>query len=186
MKIKGITVRLPPLLLAATVFFAVMCAMTYGSTKDLIYIYIGLPLCALLIGFPLWISYTNEKQVLREAPQYLQHARLVRARQLSLTMRGNVVIVEGKILKVTGLMMNKPSYLIQDPTGQVVVKRFALPDPLVGVGANVEVLGRVFGKATNAQSLYINALTIKPISALRDAQDEAQSDSEKIRIKKLN
>jgi hypothetical protein len=67
-----------------------------------------------------------------------------------------------------------------------VVKRFALPDPLVGVGANVEVLGRVFGKATNAQSLYINALTIKPVTALRDTQDEAQVDPEKIRIKKLN
>jgi len=186
MKIKGITVRLPPLLLAATVFFAVMCAMTYGSSKDLIYIYIGLPLCAILIGFPLWISYINEKQVLRDAIQYRGHAKLVRARQLSPAMRGSIVIIEGKVLKITGLMMNKPSYLIQDPTGQVVAKRFALPDPLVGVGADVEVLGRVFGKATNAGSLYINALTIKPISAFRDVEEDVRSEPEKIRIKKLN
>jgi hypothetical protein len=186
MKIKGITVRLPPLLLAATIFFAVMCAMTYGSSKDLIYIYIGLPLCALLIGLPLWLSYLNEKQVLREAPQYRSHAKLVRARQLSPAMRGSVVLIEGKILKVTGLMMNKPSYLIQDTTGQVVAKRFALPDPLVGVGADVEVLGRVFGKATNAGSLYINVLTIKPISTFRDVEEDVQSEPEKFRIKKLN
>ncbi len=186
MKIKGITVRLPPLLLAATIFFAVMCAMTYGSSKDLIYIYIGLPLCALLIGLPLWLSYMNEKLILREAPQYRSHAKLVRARQLSPAMRGSVVLIEGKVLKVTGLMMNKPSYLIQDTSGQVVVKRFALPDPLVGVGANVEVLGRVFGKATNAGSLYINALTIKPISTFREVGEDVQSEPEKIRIKKLN
>lgn len=186
MKIKGITVRLPPLLLAATNFFAVMCAMTYGSSKDLIYIYIGLPLCALLIGLPFWLSYLNEKQVLREAPQYRSHAKLVRARQLSPAMRGSVVLIEGKILKVTGLMMNKPSYLIQDTTGQVVAKRFALPDPLVGVGADVEVLGRVFGKATNAGSLYINVLTIKTISTFRDVEEDVQSEPEKFRIKKLN
>ncbi|MEA5037896.1 hypothetical protein SDC9_32451 [bioreactor metagenome] len=186
MKIKGITVRLPPLLLAATVFFAVMCAMTFGSTRDLIYIYIGLPLCALLIGFPLWVAYTNEKQVLRDALQYRSQAKFVRARQLSPAMRGSVVLMEGKVLKVTGLMMNKPSYLIQDPTGQVVVKRFALPDPLIGVGADVEILGRVFGKAVNAQSLYINALTIKPVQTFRQTSEETQSDPEKIRIKKLN
>ncbi|HJJ42881.1 MAG TPA: hypothetical protein O0X69_01230 [Methanocorpusculum sp.] len=186
MKIKGITVRPPPILLAATVFFAVMCAMTYGSTKDLIYIYLGLPLCVLLIGLPLWISYTNEKQILRDAPKYHSQAKLIRARQLSPAMRGNIVLVEGKVLKVTGLMMNKPSYLIQDTTGQVVVKRFALPDPLVGVGADVEILGRVFSKVTNADSLYINALTIKPISTFREVSEDLQPEPEKIRIKKLN
>jgi hypothetical protein len=101
-------------------------------------------------------------------------------------MKGNIVIVEGKILKVTGLMMSKPAYLIQDPTGQVVVKRFALPDPLVGVGANVEVLGRVYSKMTNAGSLYINAMTIKPISTFREVEEEVKPEPEKIRIKKLN
>lgn len=176
---------MPPLLLAATIFFAVMCAMTFGSTRDLIYIYIGLPMCALLIGLPLWIAYANEKQILRDASQYHSQAKFVRARQLSPAMRGSVVLMEGKVLKVTGLMMNKPSYLIQDPTGQVVVKRFALPDPLIGVGADVEILGRVFGKAVNAQSLYINALTIKPVANLRQTDDEGQGQ-EKIHIKKLN
>ncbi|MCK9313468.1 MAG: hypothetical protein M0P20_05400 [Methanocorpusculum sp.] len=186
MKIKGITIRIPPILLAATVFFAAMCAMTFGSSKDPIYLYIGLPLCAVLIGFPLWISYTSEKQILRDAPKFHAHAKLIRARQLSPTMKGNIVIIEGKVLKVTGLMMNKPTYLIEDPTGQVVAKRFALPDPLIGVGANVEVLGRVVGKAVSPSTLYINTLTIKPIAAFRDVQEEGKPEPEKIRIKKLN
>ena len=186
MKIKGITIRVPPLLLAATIFFAAMCAMTFGSTNDPIYVYLCVPLCVILIGLPLWLTYTSEKQILLDTPKYHSHAKLVRARQLSSSMKGNIVIVEGKILKVTGLMMSKPAYLIQDPTGQVVVKRFAFPDPLVGVGANVEVLGRVYSKMTNADSLYINAMTIKPISTFREVEEEVKPEPEKIKIKKLN
>ena len=68
-------------------------------------------------------------------------------------MRGSIVIIEGKVLKITGLMMNKPSYLIQDPTGQVVAKRFALPDPLVGVGACVGADVRSNGRRSLAVSL---------------------------------
>ncbi|MDO5845513.1 MAG: hypothetical protein Q4Q04_01175 [Methanocorpusculum sp.] len=187
MKIKGITLRLPPLLLAATVFFAAVCAMSFGQTKDLIYISIGIPLCIILIGVPLFLAYLNEKQAASEAPGLRKMAKFVRARQVTASMKGTPVILEGKILKVTGLYMNKPAYLIQDGTGQIVVRRFALPDPLVGIGANVEVLGRVFGKVTDARSVYINASTIRPIAKLRpdEAEEPAEHEPEKIHIKKL-
>ncbi len=186
MKIKGITIRLPPLLLAITVFFAAVCAMSFGETKNMLYIYLGVPLCIILIGVPLYLMYLNEKQVLRDAPVLRKSAKFVRARQVTPAMKGTPVILEGKVLKVTGLYLNKPAYLIQDGTGQIVVRRFALPDPLVGVGANVEVLGRVFGKMTNAGAVYINALTIRPVARFRADEEEDKPGQEKIHIKKLN
>lgn len=188
MKIKGITLRLPPLLLAATVFFAAVCAMSFGQTKDMIYIYIGIPLCIILIGVPLFLTYLNEKQAAADASGLRRMAKLVRARQVTPAMKGTPVILEGKILKVTGLFMNKPAYLIQDGTGTIVVRRFALPDPLVGIGANVEILGRVFGKLTDGRSVYINAATIRPIAKLRPDETEAEAprEQEKIHIKKIH
>ena len=149
MRIRGITVRVPPLLFAVTVFFAAVCAMMFGSTKDLAYLYFGAPLCVVLICVPLAMNYLTEKQLAEQLPAMRVRAKFSRARQISPAMVGTPVIVEGKILKVTGLLMGKPAYLLSDSTGQIVVRRFALPDPLVGVGAAVEVVGTVARKITN-------------------------------------
>ena len=78
----------------------------------------------------------------------------------------------------SGLQMNKPTYIIKDASGQIVVRRFALPERLFGVGAHVEVLGTVYGKIGNERSVFINALTIIPTAA------SAPAEEEKIRIKK--
>lgn len=188
MKIKGITVRLPPILVALIVLFASVCAMSYGAEKNILYIAIGVPLCAILIIFPLFASYTNEKNALKQEPLIRNRAKYERARQITPAMRGNAVIVEGKIVRLGGLMMNKPTYIIDDGSGQIAVKRFALPDPLVGVGANVEVVGTVYAKMTNAAVPYINAVTVKPISRERTIEKEetAAAEAEKIHIKKYN
>lgn len=186
MKIKGITVRLPPILLALVVLFASVCAMSYGAEKNIMYIAIGLPLCAILIIFPLFAAYTNEKNALKQEPLIRSSAKYERARQITPNMRGTQVIVEGKIVKVGGLMMNKPVYIIDDGSGQIAVKRFALPEPLVGVGAEVEVLGTVFAKMTNASTAYINAVTVKPISRERVIEKQETAETEKIHIKKYN
>ena len=163
MRIRGITVRVPPLLFAVTVFFAAVCAMMFGSTKDLAYLYFGAPLCVVLICVPLAMNYLTEKQLAEQLPAMRVRAKFSRARQISPAMVGTPVIVEGKILKVTGLLMGKPAYLLSDSTGQIVVRRFALPDPLVGVGAAVEVVGTVARKITNGDAVYVNAVSIKPM-----------------------
>ena len=95
-------------------------------------------------------------------------------------MVGTPVIVEGKILKVTGLLMGKPAYLLSDSTGQIVVRRFALPDPLVGVGAAVEVVGTV-----------ARTVSIKPIRKFREdgskeSGEKPSAGDEKIHIKRLH
>ena len=74
--------------------------------------------------------------------------------------------------------MNTPTYIIKDASGQIVVRRFALPERLFGIGAHVEVLGTVYGKIGNERSVFINALTITPTAA------SAPVEEEKIRIKK--
>ncbi|MDO5843589.1 MAG: hypothetical protein Q4Q53_00370 [Methanocorpusculum sp.] len=186
MIIKGITVRLPPILLALVVLFAAVCAMSYGAENNIMYIAIGVPLCTILIIFPLFAAYTNEKNALKQEPLLRANAKYEKARQVTPKMRGAAVIVEGKIVKVGGLMMGKPTYIIDDGSGQIAVKRFAHPEPLVGVGANVEVLGTVFAKMTNASSAYINAVTIKPISKARAEEKEEADETEKIHIKKYN
>ncbi|WP_338095469.1 hypothetical protein [Methanorbis rubei] len=190
MKIRGITVRVPPLLFAVTVFFAAMCAMMYGSTKDWAYIYVGAPLCVLLICMPLAMNYLTEKQVLEQLPGLKARAKFTRARQISPAMLGTPVIVEGKILKVSGILMGKPVYLISDPTGQIIVRRFAHPDPLVGVGAVVEIIGTIARKISDANAIYVNAVSIRPIKQLRaDSAETTQvstESQEKIHIKKLH
>lgn len=186
MNIKGITVRIPPALLGIVVLLAAICAFCLGSTKDPLYIYLGVPLIILLIVMPLVLAYSSEKQVLRNIDAAREVAKYVRARQVTAAMRGATVIVEGKIIRVSGLYLNKPVYLIQDGTGTIVVKRFALPTPLVGPGAVVEVLGRVYGRAKGPA--FINAMTIKPIRKLHDVSEpeEEPATKEQIRIKHYN
>ena len=53
MIIKGITVRIPPLLLGLTVLFAVVCAMSFAESGEWIYVWMGVPLCIVLLAFPL-------------------------------------------------------------------------------------------------------------------------------------
>jgi hypothetical protein len=180
MKIRGITVRLPPVLSAVTVFFAAMCAMLFGATSDSVYVYFAIPLCCILIAVPLFTAYLSEKQLLQDIPSYRAKAKSVRAGQISPAMLGTTVLFEGKILRVTGMLTGKPSYLLADATGQAVAKRFAFPDPLVGTGAQVEVLGTVVRKMTNADAIYINVITIR---AVRKTQERF---AEKSRIKKLS
>lgn len=191
MRIRGITVRVPPLLFAVTVFFAAVCAMMFGSTKDLAYLYFGAPLCVVLICVPLAMNYLTEKQLAEQLPAMRVRAKFSRARQISPAMVGTPVIVEGKILKVTGLLMGKPAYLLADSTGQIVVRRFALPDPLVGVGAAVEVVGTVARKITNGDAVYVNAVSIKPIRKFREegskeSGEKSSAGDEKIHIKRLH
>ena len=186
MKIKGIILRYPPVFLAIVVLFAAICAFSFGSTKDLLYVYIGVPIVILLIVFPLLMAYINEKQIRDREPAVRAAAKFVRARQVTAAMGGKAVILEGKIVKVGGIYMNRPVYVLQDTSGQIVVKRFAMPQRLVGVGAVVEVLGYVYGKMTNRQSVYINAFTIRPIARLRsddEAGDGEEKPEEKIHIK---
>ena len=188
MRIRGITVRVPPLLFAVTVFFAAVCAMMFGSTKDLAYLYFGAPLCVVLICVPLAMNYLTEKQLAEQLPAMRVRAKFSRARQISPAMVGTPVIVEGKILKVTGLLMGKPAYLLADSTGQIVVRRFALPDPLVGVGAAVEVVGTVARKITNGDAV---AVSIKPIRKFREegskeSGEKPSAGDEKIHIKRLH
>lgn len=186
MNIGGITVRVPPLLFAVTVFFAATCAMMYGSSKDLTYLYFGAPLCIILLCVPLAMTYLTEKQMKNQLPTLRARAKFIRARQISPAMVGTPVILEGKILKVMGLAMGKPVYLLSDPTGQIIVRRLALPEPLVGVGAIVEVVGTVARKLTNADSVYVHAFSIQPVRKLRtDAEPIPQTPEEKIHIKKL-
>lgn len=186
MKIGGITVRVPPLLFAVTVFFAATCAIMYGSSKDLTYLYFGAPLCIILLCVPLAMTYLTEKQMINRLPTLRARAKFLRARQISPAMVGTPVILEGKILKVMGLSMGKPAYLLSDPTGQIIVRRFALPEPLVGVGADVEVVGTVVRKLTNADSVYVNAVSIHPVRKLRnDTETSPGTQEEKIHIKKF-
>ncbi|HJJ35690.1 MAG TPA: hypothetical protein O0X27_00790 [Methanocorpusculum sp.] len=187
MKIKGITLRIPPALLGVIVLFAAICAFCLGSTHNPLYLYLGIPMIIILIVLPLVLTYSSEKQVINNIDAARSVAKVVRARQVTAAMRGTTVILEGKILRVTGLYMNKPVYLIEDPTGTIVVKRFALPDPLVGPGAIVEVLGRVYGRAKG--SVFINALTVKPIRKIREVTDQESAEpaaKEQIHIKHYN
>lgn len=188
MKIKGITLRISPVLLGLVFLFAIVCAFSFGSTHNMGYVYFCVPIIILLIVMPLALTYTSEKQILRNLPRDRAAARFVRAKQVTASMRGTIVLLEGKIVRVSGIYMNKPVYIIEDSTGQIVVKRLALPEKLVGVGANVEVLGRVFGK--NNGAVYIIAETITPIAKFRaavPAEDEKKSEpKEKIHIKHYN
>ena len=181
MIIKGITVRIPPLLLGLTVLFAVVCAMSFAESGEWIYVWMGVPLCIVLLAFPLLLMYSNEKQVLKNKDAVRAAAHRVKAHQISSSMRGVPVIFEGEVVKISGLQMNKPTYIIKDGSGQVAVRRFALPERLFGVGAHVEVLGTVYGKVGNERSVFINALTITPtVAAVADVAEE------KIHIKKYN
>ena len=83
MRIRGITVRVPPLLFAVTVFFAAVCAMMFGSTKDLAYLYFGAPLCVVLICVPLAMNYMTEKQLAEQLPAMRVRAKFSRARQIA-------------------------------------------------------------------------------------------------------
>ena len=180
MKVKGITLRIPPLLLGVTVLFAIVCAMSFADSGEWIYVWMGVPLCIILLGFPLILMYSNEKQVLKNKDAMRAAARKVKAQQITSSMRGVPVLLEGEVVKISGINMNKPTYIIKDSTGQIVVRRFALPERLFGVGARVEVLGTVFGKVGNERSVFINALTIVPTAAAAPVEEE------KIRIKKYN
>ena len=187
MKIKGITLRVPPALVGVIILFAAICAFCLGSTHNPLYIYLGIPLILLLLILPLVLTYSSEKQVLRNIDAARAVAKYVRARQVTAAMRGTTVMLEGKILRVSGLYMNKPVFLIQDATGTIVVKRFALPDPLVGPGAIVEVIGRVYGRAKG--SVFINALTVRPIRKIRETAESESADhavTEPIHIKHYN
>lgn len=187
MKVKGIVLRYPPALLIIIVVFAFICALSFGSTKDLIYIYIGVPVVILMILLPLFLAYYNEKQVRAREPSVRAAATFLHARQVTANMGGKPVIVEGVIRKVSGVYLNRPAYLLQDKSGYVVVKRFSMPQRLVGVGAVVEVLGYVYGRMSNRQSVYVNALTITPIRKLRDEEPAeettAKEPKEKVYIK---
>lgn len=189
MKIHGITLRLPPVLFAITVFFAAVCAMMYGSTNDVTYVLLAIPLCIILICVPLFTTYMSEKQLLEQEPTFRAKAKFSRARQISSSMVGDMVIVEGKILKVTGVLMGKPAYLLKDQTGEIVVKRFAFPETLVGVGAQVEVLGTVSRKLIGSDVIYINAAFIRPVKTFRQdepVKETAVPSKEHTKIKKYH
>ena len=188
MKIKGITLRISPILVGILILFAAVCAYSFGSTKNPVYIILGAAVIILLIGMPLALIYSSEKQILRNLPNERANARFVHARQVTAAMRGTPVILEGKIIKVSGIYMNKPVYIIEDSTGRITVRRLALPERLVGVGANVEVLGRVYGKDNGV--VFINAETIVPIAKFRETvqpeEEEKPEQKEKIHIKHYN
>lgn len=175
------------MLLGLTVLFAAMCAMLFGATNDLMYVYLAVPLCVILIVIPVYTTYMSERQLHEQEKSYRARAKFMRAKQVVPALSGSTVILEGKILKVTGVLMGKPSYLLMDATGQIVVRRFTFPEPLVGVGAQVEVLGTVAKKLTSGDSVIINAITIRPIRELRsDEENVAEISHEKIKVKKFN
>lgn len=180
MKVNGITLRIPPLLLGVTIFFAAVCAMSYGADHNILYIAVGLPLCAVLICVPMVMVYSSEKKARSEIAGLRSAAKPARARQISAAMRGVPVVVSGKVVKIGGLMMNKPIYIVEDSSGQVAVRRFALPEVLIGVGAEVEAVGRVCTQMGNPKAVYVNAAEIKPV------HHEADAVSETIHIKKYN
>ncbi|HJJ47646.1 MAG TPA: hypothetical protein O0X39_01455 [Methanocorpusculum sp.] len=179
MKIKGITLRIPPLLLGVVVFFIAVCAMSFGAEKNILYIAVGLPLAAVLICVPLYMVYSSEKKTRNELPGLRAVAKPARARQITPAMRGMPVIVSGKVVKISGLMMNKPTYIIEDSTGRIAVRRFALPELLIGLGAEVEAIGRVYGTIANQQAIYVNAAEIVPVH-------HEEAEEETIHIKKYN
>ena len=103
MIIKGITVRIPPLLLGVTVLFAIVCAMSFAESNEWIYVWMGVPLCIILIFFPLLLMYSNEKQVLKNKDAVRAAAHRVKAHQVTSSMRGVPVILEGEVVKISPL-----------------------------------------------------------------------------------
>lgn len=179
---------MPPFLLGAILLFATLCAFCFGSTHNMMYVFLSVPMIIILIVLPLLLTYFTEKQIRKNIMPARCIANHMRIRQITAAMRGKTVIVEGKILKVSGQFMNKPTFIIEDSTGKIAVKRFVLPEILSKPGDTVEVLGRIYGKANGI--VFINALTIEPISDLHEIKEDEDKPlihkKEPIHIKRYN
>ena len=161
MKIKGIRVSISPLVWIIFAIFVVLFVWSFLSTGVTTYLVWGVPLCLLLLIFPLFSSYSMGSQYQKLLPEYEEKAQAVKISDLTQEMLGKPVRVDGVVQEVSGNFLGRPKITIYDGTGTCVVFRSVPLDEKFAAGDSLEAVGMVVRKFAVAGDVTIHGVGIR-------------------------
>lgn len=193
MKIKGVRIHITPLIWCVFGFFVLLFFASFIATKDVAFLYWGLPLCFALLLLPMVSGYSLGSQYKKLLPEYEDAAVPTRIKNINLKSMGKAVRVEGVVQKITGKFLGRPRLTIFDGSGSCIVFRSILLDEPVAIGDNIEAVGMVVKKYAVAGALSVHGVGIwKRDNAegltldYADEDDETESQKSSFKIKKYN
>ena len=184
MKIHGVTIGISPLHILVVVFFLVLFTVSYLATSETLYLVWGIPLSLVLLVIPIFNSYSVGSQYIKLLPEYEEQSKRVRIKQISLTMLGKPVRVEGVVQAVKGVWLCRPALTIFDGSAAIVAKKSVPLEVDVVVGDNVEIVGMVVRRFTIFGDVMVHAIGVRKVENLTPLEEERSVPAEEIRIKK--
>jgi len=184
MKIHGVTIGISPLHILVVAFFLVLFTASYLATTEIMYLFWGIPLSLILLIIPIFNSYSVGSQYVKLLPEYEEQSKRVRVKQITLSVLGKPVRVEGVVQAVKGVWLCRPALTIFDGSAAIVAKKSVPLEVDVAVGDNVEVVGMVVRRFSIFGDLMVHAIGIKKVENLTPLEEEESPQAESIRIKK--
>ncbi len=173
-----------PLHIIVVVFFLGLFTVSYIGTSDLMYLYWGIPLSLVLLVIPLYSSYSVASQYVKLLPEYEEQSKRMKIRQITPSMEGKPVRIEGVVQAVKGTWLCRPAVTIFDGTAAIVARKSVPLEVDVVVGDNVEVVGMVVRRYSIFGNVIVHLIGIKKVENLTPFEEEDGGSAEKIHVKK--
>lgn len=141
--------KLPRVSLPALIAFGfcvIAVGIAYKSTGDNRLLMIAIPMLLALLIIPMIMTKLNENVATDVEEFHSDEAKLVKIKDINLSMVSEPVKVFGIVEKVSFRSLNRPRLDLRDNTGAIAVIMFTpLPED-IGVGDEVKVIGIVMRK----------------------------------------
>ena len=179
MKIGNIRVR--PSILAIAVFLILTFILLYTVyiTGDRNLLVWGLPTLVFILIIPLVLNYMSQHEYAGLIPIYERDAKTVRVNQVNLSMISEPVRLIGIVEQTHFQLLNRPTFLVGDKTGEISVKMFTSPTEKIRKGDRVEVLGQVIKRYVAVGEPVINAVSIRKLGPVNSEAAEPAAPQKK-------
>jgi hypothetical protein len=172
MKIGNIRVRPSILAIAVFLFLTFILLYTYYVTGDRGLLIWGIPTLVFILLIPLVLNYMSQHEYAALVPVYEREAKTVRVNQVNLSMISEPVRLVGIIEQTHFQLLNRPTFLVGDRTGEISVKMFTSPTEKIRKGDRVEVLGQVIKRYVAVGEAVINAVSIRKLDPVNSEAAE--------------
>ena len=127
---------------------ACITLLAYFMSEDTQLALTMLPMVLLLGGIPALMDVLNRRHV---AKLDLRHVKLGKIKDQAKKGIGEQVRISGTIAAISHKWLNRPKYMVIDPSGQIGVYMFVAPRQSIQCGDQIEVVGTLrwsfgFGK----------------------------------------
>ncbi len=179
MKIGNIRVR--PSILAIAVFLILTFILLYTvyTTGDRNLLVWGLPTLVFILIIPLVLNYMSQHEYAGLIPIYEHDAKTVRVNQVNISLLQEPVRLVGIVEQIHFQLLNRPTFVVGDRTGEISVKMFTSPAERIRKGDRVEVLGQVIKRYVAIGEPVINAVSIRKLGPVNSEPAELVSPQQK-------